>query len=464
MSRLLFACISVGVVTTAAWLARSTDEPARAPVAVAQLRAFGPVHPRLSPAGDRVVFSYQAALWVMPASGGTMIRLTSGDGFDTEPVWSPDGKRIAYLNGREFGSGQVRVIGATDGAPTKVPGAVQANGKLAFHPDGQRILGSLRTPDLKGGEGLAWLNLTTGKVTAVTDPPRPARKAALSTDGRWIAFATHQDVPGQQGGNDGAQADLWKVPAAGGKPEKIVQLPSRVYDVCWSADGRSLFVVTDQGGAHNDLWQVPLDNPLRGARQLTSGQADEDRPSVSRDGRWLLYTDNREGATALVRRDLRTGGEQTLAMTDLDFRRPTGSLKLRTVDKGSSKPVVARVFITEAGGKFHAPPGALYRLLGGNGYFYCREAAELRLPTGEYRLMVARGPEYRAVRKPVRIEAGKTAKVTVELERWIDAASSHVLPGPARSPLDAADDPVLERGIPQHDLGPHDPGQPPPGR
>src|SRR5262249_61322799 len=101
MSLFLLAFLSVGVVTAAAWLARSTDEPTRAPAAVAELRAFGPVHPRLSPASDRVVFSYQGALWGMPATGGTMTRLTSGDGFDTEPVWSPDSKRIAYLNGRE---------------------------------------------------------------------------------------------------------------------------------------------------------------------------------------------------------------------------------------------------------------------------------------------------------------------------------------------------------------------------
>jgi Tol biopolymer transport system component len=192
---------------------------------------------------------------------------------------------------------------------------VRASGKLTFHPDGRRLLGSLQGPDSKGGEELAWLDLTTGKVTAVTGPPRTVRRAALSADGRWIAYATHQDVAGQQQGNDGAQADLWKVPAAGGKPEKIVQWPARVYDLCWSADGRSLFVVTSQGGPHNDLWQLPLDDPSRGARQRTLGQADEDRPSTSRDGRWLLYTDNREGATALVRRDLRTGGEQTLAVT-----------------------------------------------------------------------------------------------------------------------------------------------------
>jgi WD40-like Beta Propeller Repeat len=148
MRRFLLACVAVGLVATSAWLSRSPNEPAREPAPTGALRAFGPVHPRLAPAGDRVVFSCQAALWVMPAAGGTMTRLTGGGGFDSEPVWSPDGQHIAYLNGREVGAGQVRVIRAEDGAPVAGPDGVQATGKLAFHPDGRRLLGSLRAPDL----------------------------------------------------------------------------------------------------------------------------------------------------------------------------------------------------------------------------------------------------------------------------------------------------------------------------
>jgi hypothetical protein len=213
------------------------------------------------------------------------------------------------------------------------------------------------------------------------------------------------------------------VPAAGGKPEKIVQFPARVYDVCWSADGRSVIVTTDLGGAHYDLWQVPLEDPLRGSRQLTFGQADEDCPSVSRDGHWLLYTDNREGCTALVRRDLGTGNEQTLSVTGTDYRRPAGSVKLRLVEKGNSTPVVARVSLTQKGGKFYAPPGALYRIDRGDGHFYCRGEAELSLPAGEYLLRVYRGPEYRPARRVLHVEPSKVAEVTVEMERWVDAAS-----------------------------------------
>jgi hypothetical protein len=368
----------------------------------------------------------------MPAAGGEMKRLTTGDGLDIEPTWSPDGKRIAYINSRNFASGALRIVNAEDGSSLSAPDGVQVSGKLAFHPEGKRVLGSFQASTLPGGEALAWLDLGSGKISPVTDPPQPARRAALSSDGRWIAFATHRDVAGQQWGNDGPQADLWKVSADGGKSEKIVQFPARIHDLCWSANGERLVVTTDLGGAHYDLWQVPVADPLRGAKKLTFGQADEDRPSVSRDGRWLLYTDNREGCTALVRRDLRTGSEQTLTVASLDYEKPTGTLKLRTVDKATGHATVARVAILEKGGKFHAPPGAMYRIDRGVGHFYCRDAADwaiLRLPAGEYQLRVYRGPEYRAVRKSVRIEPEKAAEVTVELERWIDAASLNLYSG-----------------------------------
>jgi Tol biopolymer transport system component len=364
----------------------------------------------------------------MQAAGGVMKRLTMGNGFDIEPAWSPDGERIVYINTRNFISGTLRLVNAGDGLALATPDSVQAGGKLAFHPDGRRLLGSFQAP-ARSGEALAWLDLATGKISAVTDPPQPARRAALSADGRWIAFATHRDTAGQQGGNDGPQADLWKVSADGGKPERVVEFPARIYDLCWSADKNSLIVTTDLGGAHYDLWQVPLVDSLRGAKQLTFGQGDEDRPSISRDGRWLLHTDNREGCTALVRRDLRTGAEQTLTVADLDYRCPTGTLALRANDKAIGQPTVARVAIIDKGGKFYAPPGALYRIDRGTGHFYCRGDTTLRLPAGEYQLHAYRGPEYRAVHKTVRIEPDQRTDGTVALERWIDATSLHLYSG-----------------------------------
>ena len=57
-------------------------------------------------------------------------------------AYSPDGRRIAYLNTRNFSSGALRLVNADDGAALAAPDAVQGGGKLAFHPDGRRVLGS----------------------------------------------------------------------------------------------------------------------------------------------------------------------------------------------------------------------------------------------------------------------------------------------------------------------------------
>jgi dipeptidyl aminopeptidase/acylaminoacyl peptidase len=408
------ALLLVSAASVISWPTRESSLPA----AAATHRAIGALHPRISPAGDAIAFSYDGAIWRLPRQGGVMKRLTDGEGFDIEPAWSPDGKRIAFINSRTFFGGELRLIDAADGSAIKLPISVTAQGKLHFHPDGDRVLGNFQSPGKP--ESLTWFNLQSGELKSVLTPARAARRLALSTDGKQIAFVTTLDVPGEQTGNDGPQNDLWRVAADGGEPEKIVRFAARVHDLCWAGDPGSpgLIVTTDVGGAHYDLWSLPLVNPERAARRITFGAADEDRPSVSRDGRRLVYTDNREGSTSLVVRDLTDDDEQTLAVTGLDFGKPAGTLHLKVVEKGTGRPLVARVTLEEKPGKFHAPVGSLYRVERGNGHFYCREQAEWSLPGGTYQLRAYRGPEYRACRREIRIEPDKTTTETIELDRW----------------------------------------------
>src|SRR5262249_40911960 len=145
-------------------------------------------------------------------------------------------------------------------------------------------------------------------------------------------------------------------------------------------------------------------------------------PSVSRDGKWLVYSDNRAGATALIVRELGSGKEHTALAQRLDYRSPTGTLRLKTKDGNSKKAVVARVVVHQDKGKFYAPPGSLYRMLRGTGHFYCDKSAELVLPAGKYRLRAFRGPEYKPAFREIAIEAGKTLDMTVDLDRWTHAA------------------------------------------
>jgi hypothetical protein len=115
------------------------------------------------------------------------------------------------------------------------------------------------------------------------------------------------------------------------------------------------------------------------------------------------------------------GTDTVVAATTMDFRQPTGSLKLSTVDKATGRPATARVTLQHSGGKFHAPPGSLYRVLDDYGHFYCDGQVEFALPAGEYALRIFHGPEYRVVHQTLTVAAGKPQAVSVPLERWIDA-------------------------------------------
>jgi len=386
-------------------------------------RAFGGIQPALSPDGRVIALSYQGAIGRIPSEGGELTRLTRDEGWDVEPAWSPDGQRIAFINAPGFNVGPVRLIAAADGSPVKLPKDVLARGRLQFHPDGKRLLGMFAITGQP--DRLQWFDLTSGVLTAVSVGPldtsqRAAMQWALSPDGATILVATFQDRPGEQDGNNGPSADLWQVPSAGGGPQRITRWPSRIYRLRCDAEGRGAFVVTDRGVAYNDLWHIPLNRPLEDARKITFGQADEDWPSVSADGRWLVHTENHERATALVRLDLNSGQRRTLNLDRVEFGEPTGRLPLVLADAHTGDPLVARISVKQQGGKFHFPLDALYRITSGIGHFYARHKAELTVPAGRFTLQAWRGPEYFVHTQELEIAAGETREAVLALDRWIN--------------------------------------------
>jgi TolB protein len=390
-------------------------------------RAFGGIQPTRSPDGRAIALSYQGVICRMPSEGGDLIRLTRTEGWDVEPAWSPDSQRIVFINAPGFNTGLVRLIAAEDGARLKLPKDVLARGRLQFHPDGKRLLGMFALTGQP--DRLQWFDLDSGELTPISIASldanqRSSIKWALSLDGTAILFATFQDRPGEQTGNNGPSTDLWRIPSSGGESQKVARWPSRIYGLCWDAEGRGTFVVTDRGVAYNDLWHIPLHRPLEDARKITFGQADEDWPSVSGDGRWLVHTENQEGATALVRVDLKSGQRQTLSLDRVDFCEPSGRVRLTLKDAHTGDPLVARLSLKQHGGKFHFPLGALYRITSGFGHFYARHTAELTVPAGKFTLQAWHGPEYFVHKQELEIPANETREVVLAFERWINPPES----------------------------------------
>ena len=409
---LLFVSTLAAVTYGVVWLTNpSGQEAGRGP-----WRAIGAIDSRISPTGKSIVFSYQGALWQVGREGGTMTRLTKAPGFDTEPVWSPNEKTIAYF---EVTKGELNLIDAQSGEPLKLPQKITGGGKLFFHPNGKKILGNFNRPETTS-RSLAWLDIGAGTLEQVFDPPRAPRVFCVSDEGTQIAFAFDMDVAGEQTGVNGPQMDLFLVPALGGEPRKLTRFPSRIFDMSWS--GNQLYFSTDVGGVHNDVWTLAIDRPER-PRRLTSGHADEDRASLSADGRWLVYTDNRENATALAVRDLSTGDERLLSISRLDFGEPTGTLRLSVVEKQTGRPLTARLSIQQEGSKYLAPPGSLYRVQGGLLHFYATSHAQATVPAGKHTLRAFRGLEYRPLERQIELAPGQNLNVTLELDHWNDPAA-----------------------------------------
>ena len=55
---------------------------------------------KISPDGNTIAFTYKGDIWTVPAAGGKATRITTADSYETSPVWSPDGKKIAFASDR----------------------------------------------------------------------------------------------------------------------------------------------------------------------------------------------------------------------------------------------------------------------------------------------------------------------------------------------------------------------------
>jgi tricorn protease len=142
-------------------------------------------HPTVS--RELIAFEYGADLWVVPRSGGAARRLTSTPGVETEPVFSPDGSRIAFT-ATVGGNTDVYVVPTIGGDPVRLtfhPGVDRVRG---WSPDGSRVIfgsGRLSAPHQ------SYFRLFSIPAAGGFEEPLPMPRAftgGYAPDGRRIAF------------------------------------------------------------------------------------------------------------------------------------------------------------------------------------------------------------------------------------------------------------------------------------
>ena len=74
---------------------------------------------KISPDGSTIAFTYKGDIFTVPVGGGTARRLTTASSYEAMPVWSPDGKTIAFASDREGGQ-DIYVMNAEGGAAKQI--------------------------------------------------------------------------------------------------------------------------------------------------------------------------------------------------------------------------------------------------------------------------------------------------------------------------------------------------------
>ena len=179
---------------------------------------------------------------------------------------------------------------------------------ISWYPDGSHLL-------VNGNQGrLEKVNVETKLETLIELPIKGTTDAAISPDGKFIAFSL--SVADSVDNNH-----IWLVTADGKNLQKLTNMAGLQHEPVWSADGKWIYFLSGKGKQAHDIWRVSLSNKNR--EQITAGQLYHFDLALSPRGE-MAYSNNRTGNYEIWIRDLQ-GKERQLTENQAIDSRPAWS-------------------------------------------------------------------------------------------------------------------------------------------
>jgi Tol biopolymer transport system component len=255
--------------------------------------------PSWSPDGSHIAFSSgnaafftrgniaPASIYVVAATGGTPVRVTTGTSMDHAPVWLRDGGGLYFVSDRDGPPDIYEVDVEPDGTPTAPPVRLTAGlhaHTLALAGDNRIVCSvftyrtNLWSVPIPAGDAEA----TLADARAITSGNQIIESVDPSPDERWLAFDSNRS------GNQ----DAYVMPADGGEAIAVTTDPANDFAPVWSPDGKRLAYHSFRTGTRNVFIS---DRDGSHTVQITHGAFNHWNPRWSPDGKTFALFADRSG-------------------------------------------------------------------------------------------------------------------------------------------------------------------------
>lgn len=225
--------------------------------------------PAPSPDGKTIVFASGGDLWTVAAEGGDAHLLVSHPATESRPLYSPDGREVAFVSTRS-GNGDLYVLTLESGALRRATWDDAGDQLDAWSPDGKFLYFTSVRDDIAGMSDVFRVPAAGGLPVAVSaDRYLTEFAAAPAPDGRTVAFSARGIAFSQwwrHGSSHIDESEIWKLDADGRATRLSASGAKHLWPL-WAPAGDRLYFVSDRDGQEN-LWQL---DPRREATAAGDG-------------------------------------------------------------------------------------------------------------------------------------------------------------------------------------------------
>lgn len=212
----------------------------------------------ISPDGSSIAFTYKGDIYTVPATGGKATQITTNPAHDTKPVWSPDGKKIAFASDR-MGSMDVYEVSREGGIPKRLtthsgnetPIAYKNAGHILFQAN---IMPAAEDAQFPSGQFQQVYEVSTTGGRPSLFSSMPMEDISVNATGNALLYHDKKgyEDPWRKHHTSSITRDIWLCSLDGDRAySKLTTFNGEDRNPVWAADNKSFYYLSEEKGSFN---------------------------------------------------------------------------------------------------------------------------------------------------------------------------------------------------------------------